>query len=163
MPAIVPSFRRRSSKLAAHVKDTNFLSPAKQRMNRVAKRSSPPPRPPQNLVTQAIMIQNSSRPVPVLFYQEANVANASVQPGFAAANHKKAHLPYHGSTGELHIYRSNGGHHSECQTPWISPFADQIVSLLSPLWDQAGEEHLMKQAILGISSTLAIRCRLNPG
>lgn len=37
----------------------------------------------------------------------------------------------------------------------ISPFADQIISLLPPLWDQAGEEYLMKQSILGILSALA--------
>ena len=34
------------------------------------------------------------------------------------------------------------------------PFADQIISLLPPLWEQAGEEYLMKQAILGILSAL---------
>ena len=32
----------------------------------------------------------------------------------------------------------------------INPFADHIISLLPPLWDQAGEEYLMKQAILAI-------------
>lgn len=37
----------------------------------------------------------------------------------------------------------------------ISPFADQIISLLPPLWDQAGGEYLMKQSILGILSALA--------
>ena len=36
----------------------------------------------------------------------------------------------------------------------ISPFADQIISLLPPLWDQAGEECLMKQSILGLLSAL---------
>ncbi|KAI4163059.1 MAG: hypothetical protein LQ342_003377 [Letrouitia transgressa] len=36
----------------------------------------------------------------------------------------------------------------------ITPFADQIISLLPPLWDQAGEEYLMKQSILGILSAL---------
>ena len=34
------------------------------------------------------------------------------------------------------------------------PFADQIISLLPPLWQQAGEEYLMKQAILGILAAL---------
>ncbi|KAI9744571.1 MAG: hypothetical protein M1818_002100 [Claussenomyces sp. TS43310] len=37
----------------------------------------------------------------------------------------------------------------------ISPFADQIVSLLPRLWEASGEEHLMKQAILTLLSTLA--------
>ena len=36
----------------------------------------------------------------------------------------------------------------------ITPFADQIISLLPPLWEQAGEEYLMKQTILGILSSL---------
>ncbi|EEP76953.1 conserved hypothetical protein [Uncinocarpus reesii 1704] len=36
----------------------------------------------------------------------------------------------------------------------ISPFADQIVTLLPPLWDQSGEEHLMKQAILTLLSSI---------
>ncbi|KAK2875967.1 hypothetical protein FQN49_001488 [Arthroderma sp. PD_2] len=36
----------------------------------------------------------------------------------------------------------------------ISPFADQIVSLLPGLWDQSGDEHLMKQAILTLLSSL---------
>lgn len=36
----------------------------------------------------------------------------------------------------------------------INPFADQIVSLLPKLWDDSGEEHLMKQAILTLLSTL---------
>ncbi|TAQ85162.1 hypothetical protein B7494_g6515 [Chlorociboria aeruginascens] len=36
----------------------------------------------------------------------------------------------------------------------ISPFADQIVSILPGLWEASGEEHLMKQAILTILSTL---------
>ena len=36
----------------------------------------------------------------------------------------------------------------------ITPFADQIISLLPPLWDQAGDEYLMKQSILGILSAL---------
>ena len=36
----------------------------------------------------------------------------------------------------------------------ISPLADQIISLLSPLWSQAGEEYLMKQSILAILSAL---------
>ncbi|KAI9838840.1 MAG: hypothetical protein M1819_004046 [Sarea resinae] len=36
----------------------------------------------------------------------------------------------------------------------IAPYADKIVSLLPPLWEQSGEEHLMKQAILTILSRL---------
>lgn len=36
----------------------------------------------------------------------------------------------------------------------ISPFGDQIVSILPGLWDASGEEHLMKQAILTLLSTL---------
>ena len=36
----------------------------------------------------------------------------------------------------------------------ISPFADQIISLLPPLWIQAGEEYLMKQSILTILAAL---------
>lgn len=36
----------------------------------------------------------------------------------------------------------------------ISPFADQIVSILPGLWEASGEEHLLKQAILTLMSTL---------
>lgn len=36
----------------------------------------------------------------------------------------------------------------------ISPFAERIISLLPPLWEQSGEEHLMKQAILTILARL---------
>lgn len=36
----------------------------------------------------------------------------------------------------------------------VSPFADQIMSLLPDLWEASGEEHLMKQAILTLMSTL---------
>lgn len=36
----------------------------------------------------------------------------------------------------------------------IVPFADQIVSILPGLWEASGEEHLLKQAILSILSTL---------
>ncbi|KAI4112467.1 MAG: hypothetical protein LQ345_006389 [Seirophora villosa] len=36
----------------------------------------------------------------------------------------------------------------------IVPFADHIISLLPPLWEQAGAEFLMKQSILGILSSL---------
>lgn len=36
----------------------------------------------------------------------------------------------------------------------IAPFADQIVSVLPGLWEASGEEHLLKQAILVILSTL---------
>lgn len=36
----------------------------------------------------------------------------------------------------------------------ISPFAERIVTMLPPLWDAAGEEFLMKQAILTILARL---------
>ncbi|KAM3067576.1 hypothetical protein ACMFMG_000109 [Clarireedia jacksonii] len=36
----------------------------------------------------------------------------------------------------------------------IVPYADQIVSILPGLWEASGEEHLLKQAILSILSTL---------
>ncbi|QIW98451.1 hypothetical protein AMS68_003969 [Peltaster fructicola] len=36
----------------------------------------------------------------------------------------------------------------------IAPFAEEIMSLLPPLWEQSGEEHLMKQAILTILTRL---------
>ncbi|KAF7934561.1 hypothetical protein EAE99_003011 [Botrytis elliptica] len=36
----------------------------------------------------------------------------------------------------------------------VSPYADQIVSILPGLWEASGEEHLLKQAILTIMSTL---------
>ncbi|KAL1963724.1 hypothetical protein VTN77DRAFT_7928 [Rasamsonia byssochlamydoides] len=36
----------------------------------------------------------------------------------------------------------------------ISPFSDRIISLLPPLWEQSGEEHLMKQAILTLLTSL---------
>ncbi|KAI9847676.1 MAG: hypothetical protein M1837_001924 [Sclerophora amabilis] len=36
----------------------------------------------------------------------------------------------------------------------ISPYAENIVSLLPPLWEQSGEEHLLKQAILTILTRL---------
>jgi len=36
----------------------------------------------------------------------------------------------------------------------VSPFTDQIVSILPGLWEASGEEHLLKQAILTILSTL---------
>lgn len=36
----------------------------------------------------------------------------------------------------------------------ISPFADQIVSILPGLWEASGEEHLLKQAILTLLSTI---------
>jgi hypothetical protein len=36
----------------------------------------------------------------------------------------------------------------------IAPFADQILSLLPPLWEESGDEHLMKQAILTLLSSL---------
>ncbi|KAF2093794.1 ARM repeat-containing protein [Rhizodiscina lignyota] len=36
----------------------------------------------------------------------------------------------------------------------ITPYAERIVSLLPPLWEQSGEEHLMKQSILTILARL---------
>lgn len=36
----------------------------------------------------------------------------------------------------------------------ISPFADQIISLLPPLWAQAGDVYILKQSILAILSSL---------
>jgi hypothetical protein len=36
----------------------------------------------------------------------------------------------------------------------ISPFADSIVEILPKLWEASGEEHLMKQAILTLLSTI---------
>ncbi|KAI5299855.1 hypothetical protein KEM56_002914, partial [Ascosphaera pollenicola] len=36
----------------------------------------------------------------------------------------------------------------------ISPFTDRIISLLPPLWEQAGEEYLMKQAILTLLASM---------
>ena len=36
----------------------------------------------------------------------------------------------------------------------ICPFADQIVSILPPLWEASGEQHLLKQAILTLLATL---------
>ncbi|KAK1149495.1 hypothetical protein N8T08_005044 [Aspergillus melleus] len=36
----------------------------------------------------------------------------------------------------------------------IAPFSDQILALLPPLWEESGEEHLMKQAILTLLSSL---------
>ncbi|KAF2221250.1 armadillo-type protein [Elsinoe ampelina] len=36
----------------------------------------------------------------------------------------------------------------------IEPFAERIVAMLPPLWDQSGEEHLMKQSILTILARL---------
>ena len=36
----------------------------------------------------------------------------------------------------------------------ITPFTDQIISLLPPLWSQAGDEHLMKQSILNLLTAL---------
>ncbi|KAL8935914.1 MAG: hypothetical protein Q9216_005196 [Gyalolechia sp. 2 TL-2023] len=43
----------------------------------------------------------------------------------------------------------------------ITPFADQIISLLPPLWEQAGDEFLMKQSILGILSSLISAMKSN--
>lgn len=36
----------------------------------------------------------------------------------------------------------------------ITPYANSIIALLPPLWEQSGEEHLMKQAILTILARL---------
>lgn len=36
----------------------------------------------------------------------------------------------------------------------IAPYAESIITLLPPLWEQSGEEHLMKQAILTILARL---------
>lgn len=36
----------------------------------------------------------------------------------------------------------------------ITPYADRIVALLPPLWEQSGDEHLMKQSILTILARL---------
>ncbi|KAH7110330.1 armadillo-type protein [Dendryphion nanum] len=36
----------------------------------------------------------------------------------------------------------------------ITPYANSIISLLPPLWEQSGEEHLMKQAILTMLARL---------
>jgi len=41
----------------------------------------------------------------------------------------------------------------------ISPYADQIVSILPGLWEGSGEEHLLKQAILTLLSTLVTAMR----
>ncbi|KAL8932171.1 MAG: hypothetical protein Q9211_006482, partial [Gyalolechia sp. 1 TL-2023] len=43
----------------------------------------------------------------------------------------------------------------------IIPFADQIISFLPPLWEQAGDEFLMKQSILGILSSLISAMKSN--
>ncbi|KAJ6144398.1 hypothetical protein N7470_008293 [Penicillium chermesinum] len=36
----------------------------------------------------------------------------------------------------------------------IAPYSDSILSLLPPLWEESGDEHLMKQAILTLLSSL---------
>ncbi|KAL1303880.1 hypothetical protein AAFC00_000334 [Neodothiora populina] len=36
----------------------------------------------------------------------------------------------------------------------IAPYAERIITLLPPLWEQSGDEHLMKQAILTILARL---------
>ncbi|KAF2124504.1 ARM repeat-containing protein [Dothidotthia symphoricarpi CBS 119687] len=36
----------------------------------------------------------------------------------------------------------------------ITPYANSIISLLPPLWEQSGEEHLMKQAVLTLLARL---------
>lgn len=41
----------------------------------------------------------------------------------------------------------------------VSPYADQIVTLLPELWEASGEEHLMKQAILTLLSTIVTAMR----
>ncbi|KAL8733431.1 MAG: hypothetical protein Q9181_003578 [Wetmoreana brouardii] len=43
----------------------------------------------------------------------------------------------------------------------ITPFADQIISFLPPLWEQAGNEHLLKQNILAILSSLMSAMKAN--
>lgn len=45
----------------------------------------------------------------------------------------------------------------------ITPYADQIVSLLPPLWEQSGEEHLLKQAILTILARLISAMKTESG
>ena len=44
--------------------------------------------------------------------------------------------------------------YSHANVSQITPFSDQILALLPPLWEQSGEEHLMKQAILTLLSSL---------
>lgn len=36
----------------------------------------------------------------------------------------------------------------------VSPYAESIVSILPPLWEQSGQEHLLKQAILTLLARL---------
>ena len=36
----------------------------------------------------------------------------------------------------------------------VEPYADSIISMLPPLWDDSGEEHLMKQAILNMITAI---------
>ncbi|KAL8830763.1 MAG: hypothetical protein Q9170_005590 [Blastenia crenularia] len=43
----------------------------------------------------------------------------------------------------------------------IAPFADQIIAFLPSLWEQAGNEFLIKQSILGIISSLISAMRSN--
>lgn len=43
----------------------------------------------------------------------------------------------------------------------IGPFSDHIVSMLPGLWEASGEEHLMKQAILTLLSTLVTAMKDN--
>ncbi|SMR41431.1 unnamed protein product [Zymoseptoria tritici ST99CH_1E4] len=43
----------------------------------------------------------------------------------------------------------------------ITPFAERIVALLPPLWEQAGDEHLMQQSILTILARLVNAMRAN--
>lgn len=43
----------------------------------------------------------------------------------------------------------------------VAPFADRIVQILPPLWEQTGEEHLFKQAILSVLSKLVMAMKDN--
>lgn len=43
----------------------------------------------------------------------------------------------------------------------ITPFAERIVNLLPPLWEQSGEEHIMKASLLTILTRLVIAMKVN--
>ncbi|KAL8880931.1 MAG: hypothetical protein Q9198_001760, partial [Flavoplaca austrocitrina] len=55
---------------------------------------------------------------------------------------------------EANLQLPKGDIHLEADVDQIAPFADQIISVLAPLWEQAGTEFLLKQSILGILSSL---------
>lgn len=55
---------------------------------------------------------------------------------------------------EHHVIPSVSTQSHEANVWQISPFADQIISLLPPLWVQAGDIYLLKQSILAILSAL---------